>query len=180
MKLNKLAMVLGLGVALTAGAANAAPSQGNGTVKFTGAIINAACSIKNNNVEVDLGQVNNVILKDGGESASKQFEIELQDCVLGTLKGVTTTFTGPEADGTVKGLLALEGPAEGAAIKITNNGNQLIPLGEASDVMSLHDGDNTLRFAARLKGLQGAEGKDPVAVKTGNFTAIANFALNYL
>ncbi|SFN39561.1 fimbrial protein [Xenorhabdus japonica] len=179
MKLNKLTMVLGLGVALTAGMANAAPSQGNGTVKFTGAIINSVCSIKNNNIEVDMGQVNNIILQNGGESASKPFKIELQDCVLNTMKGVTTTFTGPEADGSVKGLLALEGKSQGAGIMITNHGNKHIPLGKASESMSLHDGDNTLNFAARLKGLQKAKGEN-IDVKTGSFTAIANFTLNYL
>ncbi|OTA18244.1 major fimbrial subunit polypeptide, mrfA [Xenorhabdus vietnamensis] len=179
MKLNKLAMVLGLGVALTAGMANAAPTQGNGTVKFTGSIINSVCSIKNNNVEVDLGQVTNIALQKGGESSSKPFKIELQDCVLDTMKGVTTTFTGPEADGSVKGLLALEGKSQGAGIMITNHGNKHIPLGKASELMSLHDGDNTLNFAARLKGLQGVEGES-MDVKTGSFTAIANFTLNYL
>ncbi|MCE1772469.1 hypothetical protein LWT15_22330, partial [Enterobacter hormaechei] len=74
MKLNKLALVLGLGVALAAGAANADDqipqetklvNQGSGTVKFTGSIIDAPCSIKNTNVEVDMGAVSNVVLKDG-------------------------------------------------------------------------------------------------------------------
>ncbi|MDC9616159.1 fimbrial protein [Xenorhabdus khoisanae] len=180
MKLNKLAMVLGLGVAFTAGAANAAPTQGNGTVKFNGSIINSVCSIKNNNIEVEMGQVSNIVLKDGGHSASVPFKVELQDCELGVKKGVTTTFTGPEADGNFKGLLAIEGGAEGAGIMITNHGNKHIPLGQTSDLVSLQDGDNNLNFAARLKGLQGGtEGKD-ITVKTGNFTAIANFTLNYL
>ncbi|WP_340616555.1 fimbrial protein [Xenorhabdus entomophaga] len=179
MKLNKLAMVLGLGVALTAGAANAAPTEGNGTVKFNGSIINSVCSIKNNNIEVEMGQINNKILTNGGESASKPFKIELQDCVLDVMKGVKTTFTGPEADSPITGLLALEGGAKGAAIMITNHGNKHIPLGQASDEMTIHDGDNTLNFAARLKGLQTEDGKD-IGVKTGNFTAIANFTLNYL
>ncbi|AYA42311.1 type 1 fimbrial protein [Xenorhabdus nematophila] len=179
MKLNKLAMVLGFGVALTAGAANAAPTQGDGTVKFTGSIINAACSIKNNNIEVNMGQINNVVLKDGGESKPEHFKIELKDCVLDTLKGVKTMFTGPEAEGTMPGLLALDGGAQGAAIMITNHGNKHIPLGQASDMMTLHDGSKDLNFSARLKGLKGTEGKD-ISVKTGEFTAIANFTLNYL
>ncbi|OTA21465.1 major fimbrial subunit polypeptide, mrfA [Xenorhabdus beddingii] len=178
MKLNKLAMVLGLGVALTAGAANAAPTQGNGTVKFTGSVINAPCSIKNTNIEVDLGAVSSVALRNGGQSASKPFQIELQDCELKTIEKIATTFTGPEADGNVKGLLALEG-AEGAGIMITNHGNKHIPLGQESDGMSVYDGNNTLHFAARLKGLQGSEAQD-ITVKTGSFTAIANFTLNYL
>ncbi|MCE1644729.1 type 1 fimbrial protein, partial [Enterobacter hormaechei] len=106
MKLNKLALVLGLGVALAAGAANADDqipqetklvNQGSGTVKFTGSIIDAPCSIKNTNVEVDMGAVSNVVLKDGGRSASKPFKIELVGCTFDTQKSVKTTFTGPEA-----------------------------------------------------------------------------------
>ncbi|MCE1709028.1 type 1 fimbrial protein [Enterobacter hormaechei] len=147
-------------------------NQGSGTVKFTGSIIDAPCSIKNTNVEVDMGAVSNVVLKDGGRSASKPFKIELVGCTFDTQKSVKTTFTGPEA--AEKGLLAIEGTAQGAAIAITNHGNKVIPLGEASDNMSLHLGNNDLNFAAHLKGLNSQDG-----VKPGDFTAIANFVLNY-
>ncbi|MBE8596605.1 fimbrial protein [Xenorhabdus sp. BG5] len=182
MKLNKLAMVLGFGVALAAGAASAT-NQGSGTVKFRGSIIDAPCSIKNTNVEVDLGAVSSQVLDKDGRSASKAFKIELEGCNTETKKSVKTTFTGPEAS--EKGLLAIEGTAQGAAIAITNHGNKVIPLGTESDAMSLHDGNNDLNFAAHLKGLTGQageEGATPVKVKVvpGDFTAIANFTLNYL
>ncbi|MDX7998964.1 type 1 fimbrial protein [Xenorhabdus sp. Reich] len=175
MKLNKLAMVLGFGVALTAGAASAA-NQGSGTVKFTGSIIDAACSIKNTNVEVDMGAVSSHVLKDGGRSESKPFKIELEGCTAETQKGVKTTFTGESKN--EKGLLDIEGTAQGAVIAITNHGNTVIPLGTESESMSLHEGSNDLNFAAHLKGLKGTEGSD--IVKPGTFTAIANFTLNYL
>ncbi|PHM61860.1 fimbrial protein [Xenorhabdus ishibashii] len=179
MKLNKLAMVVGFGVALAAGAASAT-NQGSGTVKFRGSIIDAPCSIKNTNVEVDLGAVSSHVLKDGGRSASKSFKIELEGCTTETQKSVKTTFTGAEAS--EKGLLAIEGTAQGAAIAITNHGNKVIPLGTESDAMSLHDGNNDLNFAAHLKGLTvvGEDGKGTGEVKPGDFTAIANFTLNYL
>ncbi|MDX7991025.1 fimbrial protein [Xenorhabdus littoralis] len=181
MKINKLAIVLGFGVALTAGAANAAPTQGHGTVKFTGSIIDAPCSIKNNNITVDMGQVSNVALKDGRESASKHFTIELEDCEMNTLKSVKTTFNGQEADGPLKGLLAIQGGAKGAAIMITNHDNRPILLGKESAATLLHDGSNALNFAAHLKGLQGTKSKDSnTSVKSGEFTAIANFTLSYL
>lgn len=179
MKLNKLAMVLGFGVALAAGAASAT-NQGSGTVKFRGSIIDAPCSIKNTNVEVDMGAVSSTSLKDGGRSASKPFKIELEGCTADTKNGVKTTFTGPEAS--EKGLLAIEGTAQGAAIAITNHGNEIIPLGTESGAMSLHEGNNDLNFAAHLKGLTavGEDGKNSLVVKPGDFTAIANFTLNYL
>lgn len=178
MKLNKLAMVLGFGVALTAGAASAA-NQGSGTVKFSGSIIEAPCSIKNTNIDVDLGAVSSHILKNGGRSESKAFKIELQNCAAETKNGVKTTFTGAEA--TEKGLLGIEGTASGAsgaAIAITNAGNKIIPLGTESDKFSLHEGSNDLNFAAYLKGLK--DETDKGEAKPGDFTAIANFTLNYL
>lgn len=181
MKLNKLAMVLGFGVALTAGAASAV-NQGSGTVKFSGSIIDAPCSIKNTNIDVNLGAVSSNILKGGGRSESKAFKIELQNCTAKTQNGVKTTFTGAEAD--EKGLLGIEGPGSGAAIAITNAGGKIIPLGTESDKFSLHEGSNALNFAAHLKGLttaQGVDGKNQHSeIKPGTFTAIANFTLNYL
>ncbi|MBI6549100.1 fimbrial protein [Xenorhabdus lircayensis] len=180
MKLNKLAMVLGFGVALTAGAANAV-NQGSGTVKFTGSIIDAPCSIKNTNVEVDMGAVSSHKLKDGGRSESKLFKIELEGCTADVKNGLKTTFTGQNNYGVAsQGLLGIEGTAKGAAIAITNSGGKIIPIGAASDVMSLTEGNNDLNFAAYLQGINatGDDGKNLVI--PGNFTAIANFSLNYL
>ena len=58
MKLNKLALVLGLGLTVAAGSAFAA-DQGHGTVKFVGSIIDAPCSIHpdSENQTVPLGQI---------------------------------------------------------------------------------------------------------------------------
>ncbi|SFU57293.1 fimbrial protein [Xenorhabdus koppenhoeferi] len=180
MKLNKLAMVLGFGVALTAGAANAV-NQGNGTVKFTGSIIDAPCSIKNNNVEVNLGQISSHILKDGGRSESHFFKIELENCTDQTKNGLVTTFTGQNNYGvTSQGLLGIEGTAKGAVIAITNAAGKLIPLGARSEVMSLSEGNNDLHFAAYLQGISASDSEGKNLVVPGNFTAIANFSLNYL
>ncbi|MEX0446320.1 fimbrial protein [Xenorhabdus sp. SGI246] len=177
MKMNKLAMILGFGVALTAGAANAA-NQGNGTVTFTGSIIDAPCSIKNTNIAVDMGAVSSHILKKQGRSESKHFKIELENCTTQTLKGVETTFTGSMASGE-PGYLGIEGTAKGAAIAITDAGNNRLPLGTASKLLSLHEGNNDLQFAAYLQGTNLSDEKGENLVVPGNFTAIANFTLNY-
>ncbi|WP_237385361.1 fimbrial protein [Xenorhabdus sp. Sc-CR9] len=184
MKLNKLAIVLGFGVALTAGAANAV-NQGSGTVKFTGSIIDAPCSIKNNNVEVNLGQISSHILKDGGRSESHFFKIELENCTDQTKNGLQTTFTGRNNGVSPQDLLGIEGTAKGAAIAITNAAGKLIRLGTKSDVMSLSEGNNDLHFAAYLQGINAPDSADKDSegknlVVPGNFTAIANFSLNYL
>ncbi|MGP2706387.1 fimbrial protein, partial [Serratia marcescens] len=80
MKLNKIMLtaVLAFGVSSLAHAAD----QGHGKVTFTGSIIDAPCSISPETVDqtVDMGQVSNVALKNGGKSAPRQFDIKLEQC----------------------------------------------------------------------------------------------------
>ncbi|WP_332459523.1 fimbrial protein, partial [Serratia marcescens] len=82
MKLNKIMMaaVLAFGVASVAHAKD----QGHGTVTFKGAIIDAPCSITPETVDqtVNLGQISNVALKNGGQSSPKNFVIKLENCEL--------------------------------------------------------------------------------------------------
>ncbi|TDB56866.1 fimbrial protein [Photorhabdus khanii] len=178
MKLNKLVMALGLGMALVAGSVNAAnPSQGHGTVTFTGSIIDAPCSITPETVDqiVPLGSISNASLKNGGRSSSKSFKISLENCTTETINTVTTTFTGAKSSITGgDGLLGIEGSAKGAGIAITDGGGNKIKLGTPSPAVALHDGSNDLNFAAYLQGDTG-----PDAVVPGDFTGIANFQLTY-
>lgn len=110
MTLNKLALVLGFGMSVVAGAASAA-DQGHGTVKFTGSIIDAPCSITpdTENQTVPLGQISTAALKDGGRSNSRDFKIALENCTTETYKTVQTTFTGSEAVDILAGSPVLRG-----------------------------------------------------------------------
>ncbi|MEQ4922893.1 fimbrial protein [Proteus hauseri] len=178
MKLNKLALVLGLGLSVAAGSAFAADpvkDQGHGTVKFVGSIIDAPCSITpdTENQTVPLGQVATSALKDGGRSNSRDFKISLTNCTTETYKSVQTTFTGSEAADILAGSLGIEGIAKNAAVVITDAGGQQIKLGTPSAAQTLRDGNNDLNFAAYLQGST-AEAAVP-----GDFTAIATFALTY-
>ncbi|MBU5899673.1 fimbrial protein, partial [Vibrio cholerae O1] len=73
-----------------------AADQGHGKVNFIGSIIDAPCSIAPESIDqtVDLGQVSNVALKNGGSSNPRSFDIKLEQCDTTTLKSVSTTFTG--------------------------------------------------------------------------------------
>ncbi|HCH49133.1 MAG TPA: fimbria A protein [Proteus sp.] len=178
MKLNKLALVLGLGLSVAAGstfAADPVKDQGHGTVKFVGSIIDAPCSITpdTENQTVPLGQVATSALKDGGRSNSRDFKISLTNCTTETYKSVQTTFTGSEATDILAGSLGIEGIAKNAAVVITDAGGQQIKLGTPSAAQTLRDGNNDLNFAAYLQGST-AEAAVP-----GDFTAIATFALTY-
>ncbi|MDR0218426.1 MAG: type 1 fimbrial protein [Enterobacteriaceae bacterium] len=174
MKLNKLAMVLGLGVALTAGAANAA-DQGHGKVRFHGSIVDAPCTLKSNDINVYMGEISNqVLLAKDGASPDKKFKIELEGCTIATKKEVRASFDGMTVEGNKK-LLAISGTAKGAGIEITPvSNNHALALDYSDEVVQpLLDGNNDMDFTARVKR-DGTENIVP-----GTFEAIATFALNY-
>ncbi|CNI10541.1 putative mannose-resistant/Proteus-like fimbrial protein [Yersinia mollaretii] len=176
MKLNKFAIALGMSIAVMAISANAAPKdQGQGTVTFNGSIIDSPCSITPDTIDqtVNLGQVSNIALKDGGKSKPKNFQIKLENCDTATLKTVTTKFTGANSTGNGE-LLGITGTARGASIAITNGSGDVIKLGDPSKAQTIQDGNNVLAFSAYLQG-DGASS----TITPGEFQSIANFSLAY-
>lgn len=175
MKLNKIALVLGLGVTMVCGSAMAA-IQGQGTVTFKGSIIEAPCSITPDTVDqtVNLGQVSSKALMNGGTSSPQQFQIKLEGCDVSNLtnKTVTTAFNGV-ADG--DNLKLQSGTASGAAIVIEDSLGQPVKINNAlgTSPEGITDGTNTLHYSAYLKG--GASS----TIKTGDFTSVASFVLDY-
>ncbi|WP_426576364.1 fimbrial protein [Xenorhabdus stockiae] len=181
MKLNKLAMVLGLGVALTAGAANAGGSDTNlndrGVVHFTGTIINPTCSIANPHIDVPFGEVRTSKFKSNpnGQSERIPFDIILKNCSDITGKKISTTFTGDAVDAS-NTMLAIKGKAKGVGIEIAdlNDGanGTMVRLGQPTTPVD-PDG-NRLHYDANLKVIPGQ------TVTTGDFFAFAHFTLSYL
>ena len=175
MRFCKIALVLGMGVALTSGLANAA-DQGHGTVTFIGSIIDAPCSITPGSIDqtVNLGEISNKALENGGKSSPSPFDIKLENCDISALqdKTVTVTFSGTESTA-LPGHLAISGNASGASIAITNNDGTNIPLGTPGSPSVIQQ-DNTLSFSAYLEG-NGASS----AVVPGTFVSVANFTLAY-
>lgn len=175
MKLNKIMMAAVLAFGATSMMAQAA-DQGHGTVTFKGAIIDAPCSIAPESVDqtVEMGQVSNVALKNGGKSVPRQFDIKLEQCDITTMKSVTTTFSGKSSAASAD-RLGIIGTASGASIGITDMASNPIKLGTATPSQKLNDGNNTLRFAAYLQG----DGTKDAEVVPGDFTAVADFKLAY-
>lgn len=176
MKLNALAIatLIALGTTSTSHAAD----QGSGTITFTGSIIEAPCTVSHENSDqtVDLGQVSNVSLANGGKSQPRQFNIMLENCALTTKKTVTTTFTGPAGNSDRVGIA---GTAKGASIAIVDGTYNLIKLGTPSIAQALQDGNNNLSFAAYLQGDKDEDDND-LPIVPGEFQAVVNFGLNYL
>ena len=157
--------------------APAKANQGGGVIKFTGAIIDAPCSISPDSVDqtVDMGQVANSLLEQQGEGALRPFEIKLESCAADTAKKVTVAFNGI-ADDTAKSLLALNGTAKGAAIAIVNQfDGSKVTLGMPTSAAEVMAGENTLKFGAKLvSNLAKGEKATP-----GEYSATADFVMSY-
>ncbi|UVC29321.1 fimbrial protein [Pantoea sp. SOD02] len=176
MKLNKLAMALGFGLVMAAGAASAAVSdQGHGSVTIKGSIIDAPCSITPETIDqtVDLGQISNKQLQDSGKSSPKSFAIKLENCDLAAGDNTAQiTFTGMASKGN-PALIGMTGSAEGASIGLTNGAGELITMGQPTDI-DLANGNNTLSFSAYLQG-DGAS----ATIVPGSFQSVVDFNLVY-
>jgi len=186
MKLSKVALAMGLGMALVSGFANAAPSgttppaasgtvggQGHGTVHFKGEIIDAPCSISPETADqtVDLGQVSNSALKDSGTSSPVSFEIKLQNCDISTFKTVTATWSGTP-DQNMKTAWGITGTASGAAIILRDASQKDIELGKETAPTNLTADNTTIAMSAFLKG-------NGQTVVPGSFTGVADYVLSY-
>lgn len=190
MKINKVAVVLMLALGMGATGAHAA-NQGQGKITFHGHIIDAACSIGSDSEKqtVELGQISARQLEDQGTSSPKVFTIDLENCRMNstddgngktviTSPTVKVTFGGTAAvksDGsTDNNKFGIMGTASGAGVVITDASSAIIPVGGSSEARTLIEGNNTLAFSAYLQGLD-----DNNAIKSGEFTSIADFTLAY-
>lgn len=177
MNINKAVLALAFSSIFASGVASAEPvkDQGHGKITFTGSIIDAPCSIApgDDKQTVELGQVSDLALANGGSSLPAVFKIRLTQCDTTDLKGVTATFSGV-ASAANADLLGISGTAKGASIAITDATGTLIPLGSASASQELLNGENTLAFAAYLQG-NGAS----ATVVPGSFQSVADFTLSY-
>lgn len=157
--------------------ASATTDQGHGVIKFVGAIIDSPCSIAPESVDqtIQMGQIANSLLEHQGEGPLRPFDIHLEGCSLDTAKTASITFKGI-ADDSEKKHLALNGLAKGAAIAMVSqlDGSEVV-LGTPTKAMSLVEGDNHLKFGAKLvSNLKSGEKATP-----GEFTATSDFIMTY-
>ncbi|MBH3423980.1 MULTISPECIES: fimbrial protein [Pseudomonas] len=183
MKVKSLASaIMAITVAATSVVAMAA-DQGKGVITFKGSIIDAPCSIAQESQyqTIEMNQVANVALKNGGKSSPTPFKIELRGCDMGSLKSATATFTGSPASN--PDLLAIKGTARGASLAIADHNGELIKLGSASPAQTLSNGDTFLSYSAYLQGDtlagEGGEAGTPSEITPGDFETFANFTLAY-
>jgi len=168
-------------LAAVAGALSQGAMAADGTINFTGEIVDAPCSISPNsqNMTVPLGKVARTVL-DGGKgkkATPAKFTIDLLGCGA-TAKGATVSFTGtPDLDDATTLRLANAGQvgvttASGVAIELGDSAATKIPLGSESAQYVLGQGDNALKFQAVYVST-----KDTVTVGPAN--SVAQFTVNY-
>ncbi|HFK8542420.1 TPA: fimbrial protein [Proteus mirabilis] len=161
-------------------------NQGHGTVKFTGEIIDAPCSISTDSIkqEIDLGQVSNTSLAKGGSSAPRSFSIKLEDCIFPTdapNDKVKITFSGSGAGFNSKllgvtGLNPEEGKVQNVGIQITDSNGLPINMGmSSSQAVQLQKGDNILQYSAYVQGAD----VEVDSIPLGKFEGITTFTLSY-
>jgi type 1 fimbria pilin len=173
--LKRVVLISTMGCALSAMAENI--NEGSGSINFTGAIIEAPCSVNPGSIEqtVDLGQVSSSSLMDEGKSPKRDFEIKLENCNL-EVSSVTTTFTGPAGEANGGNSLKLIGTASGAGIVIVDGDEEGIELGKPTDAVTIQKGNNTLKYSAYLQGNLLMEDEEIIP---GDFTSHADYTLSY-
>ncbi|EHD6971296.1 fimbrial protein [Salmonella enterica] len=170
-----------------------ASNSGGGIVLISGSVINAPCSIKNQNINVDLGQVPAKKLKSAGATSQPQkIQIDLTDCSFepvnpppqtgvnhGMLSKVDVEFTGiANTVDTTKGIIGNEATtdkAKNVEIQLLRPDQTPYDLsaGPALDTATqLSAGDNPLVFWAQMISQKGGAG-------TGNVSASATYKLHY-
>lgn len=181
-KLINIAMASVLGLSVVGVAQADGPSnQGGGVVAFRGQLIEAPCSVEQNNLTVDFGDVSTSKLKHS--RIHKNFSIKLTDCDITPSAGVgagvkpakntvSIAFVGSSPDGK-EHLLATTG-GTGLAISIVAQGDKPFHMnGEYINGFPLMNNNNEITLGAELEAI------DPGVIEPGAFYATANFSLKY-
>lgn len=170
-----------------------ASNSGGGTVLISGSVINAPCSIKNQNINVDLGQVPLKKLKAADATSEPQkIQIDLTDCSFdksdpvpvngvdhGQLSKVDVEFTGiSNTVDAAKGIIgngATTDRAKNVEIQLLRPDQTVYDLSAGPDAKTatqLNAGSNPVVFWAQMISKEGGAG-------TGNVSASITYRLHY-
>lgn len=149
----------------------------DGTIDFTGEIIDNACELAagSDALKVNLGKVSKTALPSAGvTAAATKFTIKLINCPA-TVSTASVKFDAESysGDDTVIALKQESGVATGVGIQITDDANTVVPLFTASKTYPLKEGgENNLDFRARYIAKTDS-------VTAGLANANATFTINY-
>lgn len=177
MKLSNIKLAMAASTLLLASGAYAE----DGTINFTGSIIDSSCVVNTNGSanstgSVDLGKVSTQSLNTAGATAAPtQFSIKVTNCKVGST--VAIQFDGT-AHSVNKDILAItgsgtEGVADNVGVAIYNqDSTSILPLNSASKIQTTdNDGSAEFPFTARYYAT--------AAVTAGTANATATFNIAY-
>ncbi|EST58004.1 fimbrial protein [Proteus cibi] len=151
----------------------------DGTIDFTGEIIDNACELASGSdaLKVNLGKVSKTALPStGSTAAATKFTIKLINCPT-TVSSAAVKFDAESysGDDSVIALKKETGVASGVGIQITDDTNTVVPLFTASKIYPLKTGAgvvNNLDFRARYIAKSDT-------VTAGPANGNATFTINY-
>ncbi|AWS50288.1 MULTISPECIES: fimbrial protein [Providencia] len=179
MKLNKFVMgaVFASGFASFAAMAAYTGTPTNGTIEFSGELVNSACGLSEESspVKVNFYQIPVSNLKNGERAGNIKKDIVLQGCDTTVAQTATVTYTPSTINPNDKTLAAFtSGTASGAGIGLRDNGNKDVVWGQASTAVNLTEGKTAIPFVAYLKSDNASN-----AVTPGSFDSTINFKIDY-
>jgi major type 1 subunit fimbrin (pilin) len=170
--MKKLVSALGLGLLLSSTATFAA----DGTIQFSGAIIDNGCTVTNspgNPLTVSMKSYSTDTLNGAaGKTTSPQpFNIELTNCPTTT---ATLKFTGTADASNDLSLdpAATVAAATGVAVRILDASGQKVDINQDIDLGTLTGGTDTFKFSAQYVS-------NAATVTAGDANATAQFILAY-
>jgi type 1 fimbria pilin len=148
-------------------------------LRFDGTLVADPCALdpKTSDIELDFDEVVNKYLYLNTRTHGQPITLRLLECDLSLGKTVSLTFKGTESQA-LPGLLAIgAGSAAGIAIGMELPDGTPLPFNKATPLLALTAGTTTLTLMGYVQG-------EPAALKdhkivTGDFTAVATFALDY-
>ncbi|MCS2153786.1 fimbrial protein [Scandinavium goeteborgense] len=167
----------GVAFVLSGLAANASAAEPDGTVDFTGDIVDTPCIVSSDStaLKVNLNKVKaSSFTTVGTASPDVNFQINLEQCDITTKKNAQVTFTG-QADSTNNKLLQITqgaGAATGVGIELTDAAGTAFDLNGLSPETLLQTGNSELHFRAHYKSTL-------AAVTPGAANAQAQFLVSY-
>lgn len=185
MNMNKLILSALIAGSITTSMVWAAVDTGQGTLHFTGSVIDSPCSVApgDEDIDVPLGQISNKVLSgtSAAYSQTQPITIRLHDCVFAdnSAPKVTVKFAGT-ADSQNAQLYANTGTAQGVGIRLmdTMAGNIPLKANDPSAERVLTLGENLLKFGARLEAVSGS-GSGSGTIATGTVAADVTFSFDY-
>ncbi|MBF4180418.1 fimbrial protein [Lelliottia nimipressuralis] len=164
-------------------AAMPAMAAGDGTLNFSGSVIDAACTVApdSKNMTVDFGTVGLAAFTKSAYpygSNSKTINVNLLDCPA-TISSAVVKITGKgqsvKNQGTNLATDTGAGAAQGVAVMFaTINDSVVIQVNGEGKTYNINEGDNTLKFIAYVTPID-----NTANVTAGTITATAQYTIVY-